>query len=137
MQGVEGLTAKAAEAIAQRDAVQANLLELDGIGKRMLDGAALTGETRRRREAGTRIANLRAAAGTARAGRRDAAAAWQRAAARIAGIPPLPEDFADPPPDALTALAAARTQTLDTERIVASVFAQRDQQAIAREGQRR
>jgi CBS domain-containing protein len=35
-------------AVAERDAIQANLLELDGsFGKRMLEGAALTGETKR------------------------------------------------------------------------------------------
>ena len=52
MQGIEALTAQAGEAIAQRDAVQANLLELDAsFGKRLLDGAALTGETKRRWEA--------------------------------------------------------------------------------------
>jgi hypothetical protein len=34
---------------AERDAIQANLLELDGsFGKRLLEGAALTGQTRRR-----------------------------------------------------------------------------------------
>ena len=36
-------------AVAERDAIQANLLELDGsFGKRLLEGAALTGETKRR-----------------------------------------------------------------------------------------
>jgi hypothetical protein len=35
-------------AVAERDAIQANLLELDGsFGKRLLEGAALTGETKR------------------------------------------------------------------------------------------
>ena len=39
-------------AVAERDAIQANLLELDGsFGKRMLEGAALTGETKRRWDA--------------------------------------------------------------------------------------
>jgi hypothetical protein len=39
-------------AVAERDAIQANLLELDGsFGKRLLEGAALSGETRRRWEA--------------------------------------------------------------------------------------
>jgi hypothetical protein len=36
-------------AVAERDAIQANLLELDGsFGKRLLEGAALTGRTRQR-----------------------------------------------------------------------------------------
>jgi hypothetical protein len=36
-------------AVAERDTIQANLLELDGsFGKRLLEGAALTGETKRR-----------------------------------------------------------------------------------------
>jgi hypothetical protein len=39
-------------AVAERDAIQANLLELDGsFGKRLLEGATLTGETKRRWEA--------------------------------------------------------------------------------------
>lgn len=51
MQGIEALAAQAGQAIAERDAVQANLLELDAsFGKRMLDGAALTGRTRQRWE---------------------------------------------------------------------------------------
>jgi hypothetical protein len=42
---------KASDAIAQRDAIQANLLELDGsFGKRLLDGAALSGQTGQRWE---------------------------------------------------------------------------------------
>jgi outer membrane murein-binding lipoprotein Lpp len=44
-----GRTREAAEVLAERDAIQANLLELDGsFVKRMLDGAALTGQTRQR-----------------------------------------------------------------------------------------
>ena len=39
-------------AVAERDAIQANLLELDGsFGKRLLEGAVLSGETKRRWEA--------------------------------------------------------------------------------------
>ena len=39
-------------AVAERDAIQANLLELDGsFGKRLLEGATLSGETKRRWEA--------------------------------------------------------------------------------------
>ena len=38
-----------AEATAERDSIQTNLLDLDGsFGKRMLAGAALSGESRRR-----------------------------------------------------------------------------------------
>ncbi|MGH3165057.1 MAG: hypothetical protein ACRDN0_04065, partial [Trebonia sp.] len=52
MPGAEGLAAKAAEAIATRDAIQANLLELDGsYGKRLLEGAALRGVTKQRWDA--------------------------------------------------------------------------------------
>lgn len=100
---------------------------------------------RLRREARTRIENLRAATETARAARRDAEAAWRHAADRIAGVPPLPEEIADAPLESLAALAAAgrwtrlaaglagcesalataQTRTRDTERIVASVLAQR------------
>ncbi len=47
-------------AVAERDAIQANLLELDGsFGKRLLEGAVLTGETKRRWEAtAASLANL-------------------------------------------------------------------------------
>jgi hypothetical protein len=39
-------------AVAERDAIQANLLELDGsFGKRLLEGAVLTGQTKRRWDA--------------------------------------------------------------------------------------
>jgi hypothetical protein len=39
-------------AVAERDAIQANLLELDGsFGKRMLEGAVLTRQTKRRWDA--------------------------------------------------------------------------------------
>ena len=39
-------------AVGERDAIQANLLELDGsFGKRLLEGAALTGQTKRRWDA--------------------------------------------------------------------------------------
>jgi hypothetical protein len=41
-----------AAAVAERDAISANLLELDGsFGKRLLEGATLSGETKRRWEA--------------------------------------------------------------------------------------
>ena len=47
-------------AVAERDAIQANLLELDGsFGKRLLEGATLSGETKRRWEAtAASLANL-------------------------------------------------------------------------------
>ena len=47
-------------ALAERDAIQANLLELDGsFGKRLLEGATLSGETKRRWEAtAASLANL-------------------------------------------------------------------------------
>jgi hypothetical protein len=49
-----------AAAAAQRDSIQANLLDLDGsFGKRMLAGAALTGESKRRwEEAAAELATL-------------------------------------------------------------------------------
>ncbi len=47
-------------AVAERDAIQANLLELDGsFGKRLLEGAALSGQTKRRWETtAASLANL-------------------------------------------------------------------------------
>jgi hypothetical protein len=48
----ERAPAVAQAAVAERDAIQANLLELDGsFGKRLLEGATLSGETKRRWEA--------------------------------------------------------------------------------------
>jgi len=50
----EQAAAAVAAAVAERDTIQANLLDLDGsFGKRLLAGAKLTGETRRRWEAAT------------------------------------------------------------------------------------
>ncbi len=50
----DGAAAAVAAAVAERDTIQANLLDLDGsFGKRLLAGAKLTGETRRRWEAAT------------------------------------------------------------------------------------
>jgi hypothetical protein len=100
---------------------------------------------RLRREAGARIEKLRAAAEDARAERAAVETAWRHASARVVGVPPLPDGIPGPPLDALTALAAAgrwqalaaglarcesgleeaRTQTRDTERIVASALGQR------------
>ena len=54
-----------------------------------------------------RIDGLRTATADARTARQDAVAAWQRAAQRIAMLPPLPPDIAEPPLASLTALAAA------------------------------
>lgn len=48
----EQAAAAVAAAVAERDTIQANLLDLDGsFGKRLLAGATLTGETRRRWDA--------------------------------------------------------------------------------------
>ena len=48
----EQAAAAVAAAVAERDTIQANLLDLDGsFGKRLLAGATLIGETRRRWEA--------------------------------------------------------------------------------------
>jgi hypothetical protein len=50
--GKEQAAAAVRAAVAERDAIQANLLELDSsFGKQLLDGAELTGETRRRWDA--------------------------------------------------------------------------------------
>jgi hypothetical protein len=60
VQEAEGLAAKAAAAIATRDAIQANLLDLDGsYGKRLLDGARLRGVTKEKWDAAAvRLADL-------------------------------------------------------------------------------
>ena len=43
-----------ASAVAERDTIQQNLLDLDGsFGKRLLSGASLTGETKRRWDTAT------------------------------------------------------------------------------------
>jgi len=56
----EGTTQRVAEVLAERDAVQANLLELDGsFAKQVLEGAELTGQTRDRwAEASAALAGL-------------------------------------------------------------------------------
>ena len=56
----ESTAKRVAEVLAERDAVQANLLELDGsFAKQVLEGAALTGQTRDRwAEASTALAAL-------------------------------------------------------------------------------
>jgi hypothetical protein len=60
MMGREQAAAAVAAAIAERDGIQANLLDLDGsLGRRLLAGAVLTGETRARWEvAGAALAAL-------------------------------------------------------------------------------
>ena len=69
-----------------------------------------------RSQARHRIDGLTAAVAAARAARADAVTAWQRAAQRIAGLPPLPPDVAEPPLDSLAALAATgRWTALATE----------------------
>lgn len=62
---------------------------------------------RLRTQAQGRIDALRAATAAARAARQDTVAAWRRAAERIAALPPLPPDIAEPPLASLAALAAA------------------------------
>ena len=69
-----------------------------------------------RSQARHRIDGLTAAVAAARAARADAVTAWQRAAQRIAALPPLPPAIAEPPLDSLAALAAAgRWPALATE----------------------
>jgi hypothetical protein len=60
-----------------------------------------------RSQARRRIDALTAAVSAARAARADAVTAWQRAAQRIAALPPLPPGIAEPPLDSLAALAGA------------------------------
>src|SRR5580692_5243315 len=60
-----------------------------------------------RSQARRRIDALTAAVSAARAARADAVSAWQRAAQRIAALPPLPPGIAEPPLDSLAALAGA------------------------------
>jgi hypothetical protein len=60
-----------------------------------------------RSQARGRIDGLTAAVAAALAARADAVTAWHRAAQRIAALPPLPPDIAEPPLDRLAALAAA------------------------------
>jgi hypothetical protein len=102
---------------------------------------------RLRAQAQRRIDALKAATASARAARQDTAAAWQRAAQRVSGLPPLPPDIAEPPLESLTALAAAGrwtrleaelgnceralaaavNQTHDSERMVATALGHRDE----------
>jgi hypothetical protein len=102
---------------------------------------------RLRSQAQRRIDALKAATAAAQAARQDVAAAWQRTAQRISGLPPLPPDIAEPPLASLTALAAAGrwtrleteldscerelaaavNQTHDSERTVATALGRRDE----------
>jgi hypothetical protein len=61
---------------------------------------------RLRGQARHKIVTLTAAVTAARADRQDAIAAWQRAAARVTPLPPLPPDIAEPPLASLGALTA-------------------------------
>jgi hypothetical protein len=100
-----------------------------------------------RSQARRRIDGLSAAVTAARSARADAVTAWIRAAQRIAALPPLPPDIAEPPLDRLAALAAAGRwlalateldrcdsalaaavkQTEDCERLAATALANRDE----------
>jgi hypothetical protein len=102
---------------------------------------------RLRAQAQRRIGALKAATAAAQAARQDVTAAWQRAAQRISGLPPLPPDIAESPLASLTALAAAGrwtrleaelgngeralaaavNQTHDSERAVATALGRRDE----------
>jgi hypothetical protein len=75
--------------------------QVTGLAARIAELDRLRGAAQRR------IDGLRTATADARTAREDAIAAWQRAAQRIAAMPPLPPDIADPPLASLTALAAA------------------------------
>src|SRR5580692_6558770 len=115
--------------------------QVAGLSARIADLDRVRSQARRR------IDGLTAAVTAARAARADAVTAWQRAAQRIAALPPLPPDIAEPPLDSLAALAAAGRwpalateldrcdsalaaavrQTEDCERSAASGLASRDE----------
>jgi hypothetical protein len=113
---------------ATREAVNADPLRLWSDGRVDTSAADLVRERvagltariaeldRVRSEARRRIDRLSAAVAAARAARADAVAAWRGAAQRIAALPPLPPDIAEPPLASLAALAAAgRWTALATE----------------------
>jgi hypothetical protein len=75
--------------------------QVSGLAARIAELDRLRGAAQRR------IDGLRTATADARTARQDAVAAWQRAAQRIAALPPLPPDIAEPPLASLSALAAA------------------------------
>jgi hypothetical protein len=120
----------------------------DLLRERAADVAAKIADLDRvRQDARHRIERLRATATAARAACRDALAAWQRTAERIAAPPPPPPEFAEPPYAALTALAdagrwtqlgaeldraegelaAVTAHARDAERTVASALDRRDE----------
>jgi hypothetical protein len=74
--------------------------QVTGLAARIAELDRLRGQARRR------IDDLRTATAAARTARQDAVAEWQGAAQRIATLPPLPPDIAEPPLVGLTALAA-------------------------------
>ena len=113
---------------AAREAANADPLRLSSDGRVDTSAADLVREQvarltariaeldRVRSQAQRRIDGLTAAVTAARAARAGAVTAWHRAAERIAALPPLPPDIAEPPLDALAALAAAgRWPELGTE----------------------
>ena len=144
---------------AAREAANADPLGLSSDGRVDTSAADLVREQvagltariaeldRVRSQARRRIDGLTAAVTAARAARADAVTAWHRAAQRIAALPPLPPDIAEPPLRTLTALAdagrwtelgaeldrcdgalaAAVQQTQDCERSAAAGLANRDE----------
>ncbi len=100
-----------------------------------------------RAQAQRRIDGVKAATVAAQAARQNAVTAWQRAAQRLSGLPSLPPDIPEPPLASLTALAAAGqwarlqgeldrcerdlaaavSQTHDSERSVATALGHRDE----------
>ena len=75
--------------------------QVSGLSARIAEVDRLRGQAR------ARIDGLRSATASARTARQDAIAAWERAAERISGLPPLPPDITEPPLASLAALAAA------------------------------
>ena len=110
-------------------------------------GTAIAELDRLRSQARGRIDSVAAAAGAARADREDAIAAWQRAAALVAMVPPRPPEVADPRLAGLSALAAggqwgrlraeldrceaelaaSAAQTQEVRRLAAAGVARRDE----------
>lgn len=125
------------------DTSAADLLREQAVGV----AAKIAELDRVRQDARHRIERLRTAAAAARTARQDALAAWQRAAERIARMPPPPPEPAEPGYAVLTALAdagrwgrldtelgraegelaAATAHARDTERTVASALDHRDE----------
>ena len=137
-----------ADPLALRRGGRADTSAADRLREQARGLAARVAELNRlRAQAQGRIDALKAATAAAQAARQDAAAAWQRAAQRISGLPPLPPDIAELPLASLTALAAAGrwtrleaeldrcehelaaavNQTHDSERTVATALGHRDE----------